>query len=174
MAQEMRCATSLMEDVFAQMDTMETNALVSHVNNHTRPVKLDLISILFEIRLAWMKKFKDQLKMHPMCLALFWAQSCQPDNHIGWATLCPLHQFILLTQGPISKIFAKKYWELGEMKNSIFLIQPFWFLFSEKKIASSQWKLVNIFRIARIFRNFDDYPGFQPQTGIHFHTGTRA
>ena len=25
-------------------------------------------------------------------------------------------------------------------------------------------KIVHIYRIARNFRNFDDYPGFQPQT----------
>ena len=29
--------------------------------------------------------------------------------------------------------------------------------------ASSPWKLVNIYRLARMGRNFDDYPGFQPK-----------
>ena len=30
---------------------------------------------------------------------------------------CPLQQFILLTKEPIAEIFAKKYWELAELKN---------------------------------------------------------
>ena len=51
---------------------------------------------------------------------------------------------------------------------SVFLLgRPFWIFFFFKKkffFASSQWKLVNIYRIARIFQNFDDYLGFQPQT----------
>ena len=32
---------------------------------------------------------------------------------------------------------------------------------SKKKMVSTQLKLVHIYRIARIFLNFDDYPGFQ-------------
>ena len=38
---------------------------------------------------------------------------------------CPLHQFILLTQGPIPEIFMKKYWELTVLKNSVFLSRYF-------------------------------------------------
>jgi hypothetical protein len=30
-----------------------------------------------------------------------------------------------------------------------------------------KWKLVNIYRIARIDQNFDDYPGFQQIPGMH-------
>ena len=48
--------------------------------------------------------------------------------------LCPLHQSILLSQGPI-QIFMKKYWELAELENEFFLSRPFWIFF-----ASSQWK----------------------------------
>ena len=48
------------------------------------------------------------------------------------------NQSILLTKGPIHEIFA------------IF--------------ASFSWKHVKVYRIARIFRNFDDYPGFKPKT----------
>ena len=33
---------------------------------------------------------------------------------------CPSHQYILLTQGPIPETFAKKYWELVGLKNSVF------------------------------------------------------
>ena len=32
--------------------------------------------------------------------------------------------------------------------------------------ASIQSKLVNIYGIARIFQNFDDYPGFQKISGV--------
>ena len=39
---------------------------------------------------------------------------------------CPLHQSILLTQGPIHEIFIKKYWELAELENKLFLSRPFW------------------------------------------------
>ena len=39
-------------------------------------------------------------------------------------------------------------------------IGPFNYFF----FASSPWKSVNIYRVARIFRNFDDYPGFQSKT----------
>ena len=78
---------------------------------------------------------------------------------------CPSQQPILLTQGPIHEIFMKKYWELAELENDLFLSRPFWIFFFKKKIffASSSWKLVNIYRLARICRNFDEYPGFQPK-----------
>ena len=43
---------------------------------------------------------------------------------------CPLHQSILLTQGPIHENFIKKYWELAELENEIFLRRPFWIFMS--------------------------------------------
>ena len=46
---------------------------------------------------------------------------------------CPSHHSILLTQGPISEIFAKKFWELAILKNELFLSRPFWIFFSKKK-----------------------------------------
>ena len=59
---------------------------------------------------------------------------------------CPLHQSILLTQGPIRKIFMKKYWELTILKNSLFLSQLFWISFSFGLFffffASFLWKQV--------------------------------
>ena len=70
---------------------------------------------------------------------------------------CPSHQLILLTQGPIPEIFMKKYWELAELENYLFLSRPFWIFFS------SLWKLVIIYRLARICQNFDEYSGFQPK-----------
>ena len=49
-------------------------------------------------------------------------------------------------------------------KTSFFWVGHFEFFFSKIFFfATSQWKSVNIYRIFwRIFRNFDDYPGFQP------------
>ena len=46
---------------------------------------------------------------------------------------CPSHQSILLTQGRICKIFAKFFWELAILKNSVFLSQSFRIIFSKKK-----------------------------------------
>ena len=46
---------------------------------------------------------------------------------------CPSHHSILLTQGLISEIFAKKFWELAILKNELFLSRPFWIFFSKKK-----------------------------------------
>ena len=42
---------------------------------------------------------------------------------------CPSHQSILLTQGRIHENFKKKYWELAELENEVFLRWPFWFFF---------------------------------------------
>ena len=40
-----------------------------------------------------------------------------------------------------------------------FLSRPFWFFF-----ASSPWKSVNIYNVARMGRNFYDYPGLQQKS----------
>ena len=45
---------------------------------------------------------------------------------------CPSHHSILLTQGRIWEIFAKKFWELAILKNELFLSRPFWIFFSKK------------------------------------------
>ena len=73
-----------------------------------------------------------------------------------------LHIFRQVFFWPIPKFFVNKYWQLGEF----FWVGNFDF-FLTIFFASSQWKSVNIYRIARIFRifqNLDDYPGFQPKT----------
>ena len=57
------------------------------------------------------------------------------------------HQSILLTKGPIHEILAVIAQLLGV-------------------VASFLSKLVNIYGIARIFQNFDDYPGFQKISGV--------
>ena len=69
---------------------------------------------------------------------------------------CPLHQLILLTQRPILEIFAKRKLRIWGVENLSFLSRPFWFFF-----ASSSWKSVNIYNVARKFWNFDDYQDFQ-------------
>ena len=61
-----------------------------------------------------------------------------------------LHQSILRTQGPIHGIFMKNI----ENWQRFFWVGHFIFFFFK-------WKSVNIYRITRIFRNFDDYPDFQ-------------
>ena len=43
---------------------------------------------------------------------------------------CPSQQSILLTQGSNHENFMKKYWELVELENEVFLRRPFWILIS--------------------------------------------
>ena len=57
---------------------------------------------------------------------------------------CPSHQSILLTQGPIHENFMKKYWELAELENEVFLRRPFWIFKSAILnffFASFLWKI---------------------------------
>ena len=49
-------------------------------------------------------------------------------------------------------------------KMSFFLVGHFEIFLFQKKIASFPLKHVKVYWLARIFQNFDDYPGFQPQT----------
>ena len=85
-------------------------------------------------------------------LALKWTYVGQSDKHIGWATsidgLC-----VIVLHALISKI-----------ENSVLLSPPIPFFF-----PSSRWKSVNIYRLARLGRNFDDYPGFQPKTTFMYY-----
>ena len=58
---------------------------------------------------------------------------------------CPLHQSILLTQGPIHEIFMKKYWELTKPWKWLlfsFLVFGFWLLGWSKNFffGFSVWK----------------------------------
>ena len=74
---------------------------------------------------------------------------------------------ILLTEGAIHEIFTKKYWELSILKNSVFLSQPFWIFFFQRKknfFASFPWKSVKVSWAARMGRNFDDYPSLQQKS----------
>ena len=75
---------------------------------------------------------------------------------------CPSYQSILLTQGQIHEILAVIAQLLGVVEKLSFfesaILKFFFALFPSK--------LVNICRIARIFQNFDDYPGFQKISGV--------
>ena len=95
-----------------------------------------------------------------MFLAIFWAYVGQPDDHIGWATLMPFASIYRTNQRTNPWIFFK--WELRELKISVRV--KGWAIFKKKFFfASSPWKSVNIYRLPRMGRNFDDYPGFQPK-----------
>ena len=75
---------------------------------------------------------------------------------------CPSHHSILLTQGQIWEIFAKKFWELAILKNELFLSRPFCFCFLKKNFfASFPWKSAQIYMVEWMGRNFDVSPGFQ-------------
>ena len=69
---------------------------------------------------------------------------------------CPLCQFILLTQGPIPEIFAKKFlenwgsWNLSFFQAAIFIF-----------FVSFQWKSITTYELALMGLNVYDYYGFQ-------------
>ena len=70
---------------------------------------------------------------------------------------CPLHQSILLTQGPIHEIIMKKYWELAELENEGFLRRPFWIFKSAILnffFASSHWKIKPIYMRYHFFLHY--------------------
>ena len=75
-------------------------------------------------------KLKNRLKMHFLCfLAVFELVSDSLTAIYVEPHQCPLHQSILLTQGPICEIFAKIFWELAILKISLFLGRPFQIFF---------------------------------------------
>ena len=82
----------------------------------------------------------------------------QPDDHIGWSTLMPFTSIYPIDPRTNSWNFRKKYWELTRKKTQLFWVGNFEFFF-----ASLPRKSVNIYRLARMGQNFDDYPGFQPK-----------
>ena len=80
-----------------------------------------------------------------------------------------IHQSILLTQGPIHEILAVIAQLLGVVeKLSFFEAAILKKILKKKKtfFASFLSKLVNIYGIARIFQNFDDYPSFHKISGV--------
>ena len=83
---------------------------------------------------------------------------------------CPSHQSILLTQGPIHEILAVIAQLLGVVEKLSFfesaILKIFCNFFFSFFFASFLSKLVNIYGIARIFQNFDDYPSFHKISGV--------
>ena len=70
---------------------------------------------------------------------------------------CPSHQSILLTQGPIHENFMKKYWELAELENEVFLRRPFWIFKSAILnffFASFHWKMQPISMRGHFFLHY--------------------
>ena len=51
---------------------------------------------------------------------LFWAYVRQPDDHRGWTTLIPFASIYSTNPRTNPWNFRKKYWELGELKISVF------------------------------------------------------
>ena len=80
----------------------------------------------------------------------FW-KVCEVEPH-----KCPSHHSTL-PKDQSMKFSWKNVENWGSWKWQIFWVSHFEFF-------PSQWNLVHIYRIARIFRHFDGYPGFQPQT----------
>ena len=103
------------------------------------------------------RKLKNRQKCI-FCVFCLFLSLCRTASQPYEAHHCPLHQSILLTQGPIHEIFAKFFWELAILKNSSFWVGYFGFFF-----ASSLWKLVKVSWVYRMGRNVNDYPGFQPK-----------
>ena len=67
----------------------------------------------------------------------------------------------------LRKFFFIFFWKKKSTvwQNEVFLSRPFWIFFFEKKnffFCWIPWKIVKGSWIARMGRNFDDYPGFQP------------
>ena len=84
------------------------------------------------------------------CIALI---RRKPDNHIGWAT-----SMLFASIYPTNhEICTKKYWELAELKNSVFLGSAI------LNFASSPWKLVTNYMLEWVGLNFYYYDGLQPK-----------
>ena len=100
--------------------------------------------------------------------ACFWAYVGEPHNHIDWATSMPFASINSTNPRTNPWNFGGNCSAFGGgWKTQFFWVGHFEIFFAKKKkkFASFPWKLVNIYRVARSFRNFDDYPGFQKVTG---------
>ena len=107
------------------------------------------LAMYLEVRccFGWETRVIIKTTTHPKN-ALFWPYVGQSDDHRGWATsIYPIHP----RTNPWN-FFGKILWIGGFGKLSFF------------ESASSSWKSVNIYRVARMGRNVDYYPSFQPKT----------
>ena len=93
----------------------------------------------------------------------FWAYVGQPHDHIGWAKSMPFASINPTNPRTHPAQFGKKILRIGGYGKWPFFESAILIFFFQKKnffFASFLWKLVNIYRITRIFWNFDDYPDF--------------
>ena len=113
-------------------------------------------------------KLKNRPKMHFFCfLAIFELISDSLTAISVEQNQCPSHQSILLTQGPIHEILMKIAQLLEVVEKLSFFESAILNFFFRKKnffFASIFFKLVIVYGIPRMGRNFDDYPGFQLKT----------
>ena len=88
----------------------------------------------------------------------------QPDDHIGWVTLMPFKSIYPTDPRTNPAQFDGKILRIDGFEKVVFLSRPFWICFFQKKIffCLIPWKAVKGSWVARMGRNFDDYPGFQP------------
>ena len=122
--------------------------------------------------LMWLNLYGHEAQKRPKntknaFFACFWAYVGQPHDHISWATPMPFASINSTNPRTNPWNFHEKILRIGGAGKWGFFesaILKFFFQKKKKNFASSQWKLVQIYRIARIFRKFDDYPCFQPQT----------
>ena len=88
----------------------------------------------------------------------FWAFVGQPHGHIRWATSMPFASFNPTNPRTNLRNFRKKILRIGDFEKWPFFESAILILF-----ASFTWKQVKVYWLARMGRNFDDYPGFQPK-----------
>jgi hypothetical protein len=117
---------------------------------------------LYSREAVWHKLKKSQKCIFNV-FRLFGTYVRQSHNYIGWAKSMSFTS--INSTNP-----RTNPWNFGNncsafsssWKTQFFWVAHFGFFF-----ALSQSKLVNIYRIARIFQNFDDYSDFQKNQGVY-------
>ena len=106
--------------------------------------------------------------LHIFTQVLFWAE--YQENHQNFDPSLLFYKCWLIfirmklkKTSPNSQYFFTKIIENWSWKSQFFWAGHFEF-FCQFFFASSQWKPVNIYKITRMCRNFDDCSGFQPKT----------
>ena len=99
-------------------------------------------------------KLKNSLKTQKTFLSVFELMSDSLTATQVEPNQCPSHQSILLTQEPIPLNLAKWFFFESAILD-FFFKKKFFFCLIPWKVVKGSW-------IARIGRNFDDYPGFHP------------
>ena len=110
--------------------------------------------------------------LHIFRQVLFWAGNQSDHQNFDQSLLSYKYWLIFIRKRKKIKManswnFCEKILRIGGVeKSQFFWVGRFESFFTKKKcfFASSQWKSVNIYRIARVDPNLDDYPGFQPKT----------